>query len=213
MNSFLISSKDQAKKSDYINSICKEQEVDRFDIEEITPEKTMGISEVRQLQKTLFLKPRRKKKAVIVRADFGITVDAQNAFLKSLEESPESTLIFISVPSLNNILPTIKSRCKNVVLTDEISISIEEAHEALKLIDEIKNGYIPKKLKIAQDVSREKADLLCWIEKIIFALRERAINGNRENLELLKKFQKTYSLIKTTNANSRLVLENLFLDL
>jgi len=213
MNSYLISSSEEAKRTSYIKNICDHEKIDRFDITEFTPDKILGISEVRELRKKLFLKPRGKKKAVIVNANYGITVTAQNALLKSLEEPPESTLIFLSVSSFGDIIPTIKSRCKNVELSRNISFSKEEVTESMKLIEEIKQSTLGKRLKIAQDLSKDKNELLNWMEKIILILREVSIKENGKELDSLKRVEKNYIIIKTTNVNHRLVLENLFLSL
>src|SRR3989344_5694025 len=48
-----------------------------------------------------------------------ITLEAQNALLKILEEPPNNTIIIITTPKKELLLPTIISRCKVIVLQEK----------------------------------------------------------------------------------------------
>ena len=83
------------------------------DISFTVPEKDeIKIDAVRRLEEILFLKPleAEKKIAIIDDAD-RMNINAANAFLKTLEEPPENSLIIL-VTSNPDVLPdTIRSRC------------------------------------------------------------------------------------------------------
>ena len=67
-------------------SICLEKETSQFDLTIESFEKTVGIEEVRNFTKKLFLKPfQGNSKALIINAPLGITIESQNALLKYLK--------------------------------------------------------------------------------------------------------------------------------
>lgn len=76
-------------------------------------EKT-GIEEIRKL-KEFFARKRwaeKGKRIVLVNFGKGLSIEAQNALLKTLEELKSGNYIFISVPSQETLLTTITSRCQ-----------------------------------------------------------------------------------------------------
>lgn len=84
----------------------------------ITPEKgTISIDAVRQLQhflqlKTLGDKPLRR--AIIVEHAECLTTEAQNAYLKLLEEPPADTIMVLTADNQRSLLPTILSRVQSL---------------------------------------------------------------------------------------------------
>ena len=81
----------------------------------ITREKgkaSIGIDEIRRMRADLQIKPyANAHKIYIVQDAEKLTVQAQNALLKTLEEPPEYAVIFLIANGLVNFLPTILSRC------------------------------------------------------------------------------------------------------
>lgn len=87
----------------------------------IVPEKdksSIGIEAVRDLQQFVKLKLPADQpwRIVIVAEAGGLTVEAQNAFLKLLEEPPERTVFVLCAPSEQALLPTIRSRSQHMVV-------------------------------------------------------------------------------------------------
>src|SRR3989304_5999369 len=98
MQSFLITAKDKNIVSSYISNLLKEREINSLDINLQVYEKAMGIRDVRNIQGQILLRPfRGKTKAVVIQAYENITIEAQNALLKVLEEPPANTVIIISI--------------------------------------------------------------------------------------------------------------------
>lgn len=85
------------------------------DIIFITHEKpgTIGVDDIRrQINTDVAIKPYSgPKKIYIVSEGEKMTVQAQNALLKTLEEPPEYAVILILTDNVNTLLPTILSRC------------------------------------------------------------------------------------------------------
>lgn len=213
--STLILAKEKSKASAHISNFLKEEGIDPIDINLQTFEKAMGIPDVRNIQKSISLKPfRGKTKAVVIQAYEDITTEAQNALLKVLEEPPANTLIIISISRKELLLPTILSRCKITELTEEeLAIDDEDIARFNDALNVIFNGRIGDKLKAAQNIAADKEEAM-WISKMSVFVKEKVIENytDPKYLNLLRQLQKTYSVIKSTNANKRVALENLFLS-
>lgn len=223
MQSFIITSKDPQTREQYILKLCNERGVDALDIEIIKPGESIGITEVRSLQKNLFLKPLRgKMRATILQKCDTITIPAQNALLKILEEPPQTTLIILSVSQKEILLPTILSRCEIIELKNVIEdITGNEVNQYTADVLSLVESGTGTKLKRAQDLSKNKDETAMWLEKTIITCREKMIedifNDNNETMKQLRNmlvsFQKTLIILKTTNVAPRFALENLFLSI
>lgn len=222
MQSFLIISKDPETSEEYALTLCKQHNIDPFDIAIIEQqEESIGIAEIRTLQKSLFLKPfKSKTKAAILKNAQNLTVAAQNALLKVLEEPPNNTLIILTVTQKDLLLPTILSRCTIIGLEDKAyELSKKETTEYVEVLSSLLSDGVGEKLKRAQDLSKNKDEAVVWLENMIIVSRQKLLedilNNNNETIEqfnnVIVSFQKTLIILKTTNVAPRFALENLFL--
>ncbi len=81
--------------------------------------KAIGIELIRQLDHFLSLKvPRRglPNRIIIIEDGHLLTIEAQNALLKRLEEPPVGTLFIITTSQVQNLLSTIRSRAPMIVV-------------------------------------------------------------------------------------------------
>ena len=80
----------------------------------IMPERnSIGIESIRQLQSFLRLKTTGKefiRRIVIIEDAQDMTTEAQNAFLKIMEEPPADTVVILTVTDEKTLLPTVVSR-------------------------------------------------------------------------------------------------------
>lgn len=82
------------------------------DIFVISPQKTaITIDQIRELKKHIFQKPVKEKfKFVTIENAQKLTIEAQNALLKILEEPPEHAILILEAFDKTELLPTIISR-------------------------------------------------------------------------------------------------------
>ena len=74
---------------------------------------TIGVNSIRTLIEEINKKPYEgDKKVIIIYNAHKMTVQAQNAFLKTIEEPPKNVTILLLCENLGVILDTIKSRCQ-----------------------------------------------------------------------------------------------------
>lgn len=87
------------------------------DIKKVIPQekkKTIGVDDIRNLNEDVYIKPFfSEHKIYIIEGDL-LTVEAQNAFLKTLEEPPAYAVFIIIVSDAEKLLPTVRSRCATV---------------------------------------------------------------------------------------------------
>lgn len=210
MQSLIIASKNQEIRENEISKICREFKIDHFDITIIENEKSLGIEEIRNLKKTIFLKPfKSTKKAVVLKNAQTLTIEAQNALLKLLEEPPADTIIILSSQRADSFLPTIISRCKIIEIKEKTKDKIPDDY--LNILKSLKNYGVGERLKLAQDLSKDKESALDSLEKMILALRIEMLKENGF-ANSIRSLQKTHTILSTTNANPRLIMENLFLS-
>jgi DNA polymerase-3 subunit delta' len=91
--------------------------------------KGISIETIRSVQTFLQLKtPGRNaiRRALIIEHGESMSIEAQNAFLKILEEPPNDTIIIITSLSTDSLLPTIKSRAQQIkVLPVSLTQSVD----------------------------------------------------------------------------------------
>ncbi len=214
MHSFLIIGKPIEKAKNYAFDFCLKNKIDKIDIAFIESEKAVGIGQVRDFQKRIFLKPfKSEQKAVILEAGNGLTLESQNALLKVLEEPPKNTIIMLLVESSESILPTIISRCK-IIFLDKDNVGQKDLDEYEKILLSLKNSGVGDRLRLAQDKSKDKETALRFVEGLILSAESiLKTSPSKELVGTIRLMQKTYTEIKTTNANLRLSVENFVLSL
>src|SRR3989344_3089063 len=92
----------------------------------------LGIVDARKIKDHFSLKPYSAKGRTVVLEDATtLTVDAQNALLKTLEELPEEGIIILGADSDAKFLPTVLSRCQIIKLEPVIATLSEVEGEAI----------------------------------------------------------------------------------
>lgn len=78
-----------------------------------TDKKSFSVSDIRAWQKDVWLPPTvAEKKIVVIDEAEKLTIQAQNALLKTLEEPPSDTVFILLTDSISEILSTVISRCR-----------------------------------------------------------------------------------------------------
>jgi DNA polymerase-3 subunit delta' len=100
-----------------------------------TDKLSIGVDEVRDLVRRSALAPvGRRWQVMIVEDADRLTDQAANALLKAIEEPTDRTVWMLCAPTVEDLLPTIRSRCRLVTLTTP---SAEEVAAFLTRIDDV----------------------------------------------------------------------------
>jgi len=91
------------------------------------------IEQIRESMKFLAMKsfcaPR---KILLIKNAQNLNINAANAFLKTLEEPPDNSIILMSAVSMEGILPTIVSRCRKIFMPPEKDTAMTIDPDTLK---------------------------------------------------------------------------------
>jgi len=114
---------------------------------EIKPDgNSIKIAQIRKLQSDILVKPYKSYKIYVIDEAQKMTVEAQNALLKTLEEPPKYAIIILITNNKESLLDTIKSRCEIIKFTP---IPMQEVASYLTV-----NGIDSKRASLLANFSR-----------------------------------------------------------
>ena len=137
---------------------------------------SIKIAQIRNLQSDIVIKPHKKYKIYIIDKAEKMTLEAQNALLKTLEEPPEYAIIILVTNNKEGLLPNIRSRCEIVKFTPIPFIEIKnylinqgiEPNRA-NLLSSFSRGSMKKALELASsnEFYEMKENVQKYIETIL----------------------------------------------
>lgn len=137
---------------------------------------SIKIAQIRELQSDIIIKPHSNYKIYIINHAEKMTVESQNALLKTLEEPPEYAIIILITNNKESLLPTIRSRCEIIKF---LPISIIELKKYLMdrdieeskatLLANFSRGSIEKALELSEssDFSIMRDDIQKYMQYIL----------------------------------------------
>ncbi|TSC31768.1 DNA polymerase III subunit delta' [Corallococcus sp. Z5C101001] len=180
-----------------------------------TPSRELRVEQIRQLQERLALRglESKRKVAILVSAE-QMNIQAQNAFLKTLEEPPAETTLILVASAMDRLLPTIRSRCSKVYF-GPLPVELVARHvrqerkldaDTAALAAVMSGGSLGRALALDVDALKERKDVLTAFESLsgqdlpaLLRFAE-AHGGSREDadaaLELLLLWTRDVSLVK-----------------
>lgn len=134
-------------------------------------EKTIKVGHVREdVENAVHLSPYENPyKVFIIDGAERMNFNAQNAFLKTLEEPPRNSVIILITPLADLLIPTVRSRCQAVVFQPLPEEEVRRFLESEKpeeenpcLVSRISGGSIGKAMGTDEDYMRKRTEyLLC----------------------------------------------------
>jgi DNA polymerase III gamma/tau subunit len=194
--------KKQIKK--YLKTITKEGDL-FFEITPLTSEYSINeVKEVIKETKIYF-----KQKRIYLFPNFHLSsLEAQNTFLKVLEEPASNVQFILTTNNPNSMLSTIRSRAKIINLENKPVLELEKDIETalITLIEE-------KKLNILSDLkflAKTKDEGLKILDQIILFFKER-LSTDRYSPLILKEILKKKSLMESNNLNPQLTIDHILI--
>jgi DNA polymerase III delta prime subunit len=163
MHSFIVEGGDRESRSLYIQDLLKAP----TELIHLVAEKTsLTIKQIQDLAGALSISARLPRIVWIEEANL-LTVPAQNALLKMLEEPPESTSFYLTLNSATSPLPTIRSRCSLINLPNTPNLpNSANILSDLKQIMSLSPGD-----RLIAIVKRDRSESILWITEIESALK------------------------------------------
>ncbi len=172
--------------------------------------KELSIGQIRQIKKEIIITS--GSRLYIISYFDTATIEAQNAFLKTLEEKNKMIQFILVVQNEQKLLPTILSRVKRVVLHSHQSFWTEKVEKQItKLISEVITGSTTRFLANPDISSITKVDAYKLIDNIIYYFQRQLWKKEEKAISILKKSLELRYLIENNNLNSQLAVDNLLI--
>ncbi len=184
--------------------------------------KTIGIELVRKAQEFLQTKPFSEKyKLVVVLEAEKLTIQAQNALLKTLEEPPTYVSVILECPTEESLLPTVISRCKKQAITadDETPENSKKINSALQEML-APTGNLGDRLGLSEKLSKLEREEIQTLLEMYVREQRKLLLANSQDAETIKclgqNIETTLKVLKDlqdTNIGLRISLDHLLLEL
>jgi DNA polymerase III delta prime subunit len=176
---------------------------------------SIGIDEIKDLQEEMRYKPFQEKVQIALILDSKkLTTQAQNAFLKTLEDGSDQTVYILVAQNEKELLPTIISRSKKLYSKEKLKKkSVEEKFDMCFGNDDLIYCFSE-----FEKIAKEKIDTLDYLDRYLDSLQDELRNGIKKGLSV-EDITEKISLVNITkgrvnaNGNRRLLLENLYLQI
>jgi DNA polymerase III subunit delta' len=167
----------------------------------------LKIEQVRELQRTVALRPyEARHRVAILRRFHEANPAASNALLKTLEEPPRNVVLILTADDVKLLLPTILSRCQHLPLralpAEDIANALEQHWNVpqadAQLLARLSAGRIGWAIRAMEndDLLRRRADGLALLEGLLnqnrsarFAEAEKLAKDKGATVELLQHWQ------------------------
>lgn len=236
-HSYLLSGSQNIGKLDFAKRFCEFIGCKFPDLMTVDIKEEIKIEKIREIQDFLSYKAYNGGfKSVIVANAQLMNTEAQNCFLKTLEEPKGQTLIFLISSKPDMLLDTIKSRCQQIKFFGKPAESQEEIERAEKILGgllKVAGADMASKFQYAKSVDFEETslqDILGPLEKYTrYILFKKALGDEKGYFASIKSPMESYSVEKLkniieliedintkatfTNINQKLALENLLLEI
>lgn len=171
----------------------------------IEADSKLGIEQARIIKEYFSLKPYQSRgRGVILEDATDLTLDAQNALLKTLEELPQNALFILGADSDSKFLPTVLSRCQIVRMSKAPADAVKSDNQQI-------SGSEVERLLAASITERfEYVEKLKDKNQLLQALLTYFHKKLPKNAQFTKKLLETERWSKQ-NVNIRAILEYLML--
>jgi len=212
LHAILIISPDALQALTLAKKLSQNDLAPQPDVLTIAAEPSISIQKIKTLTKFLSHKPyQNDQKIVFIPQADQLTLPAQNALLKTLEEPPAHSLIILVSPHQNQLLPTIISRCEIHRLIPDSSLNSQFITLQKNIYSTIASQSIGQKINFISQYSASKIAALEFCQNQLKYLRFLMLTKNQfVLLPTIKALTQTISRLNQ-NLNPKLVLENLIL--
>lgn len=195
---------------DFLPRLLQSENINHPDIRLVAPEgDTLTIGQIRELRAWLSLSPFSSDKKIAVLSEAGkMNIEAQNAFLKVLEEPVPATYIFLLAGHAQQLLPTIFSRVVPIYFNGSSPqpTPLEFLSPFLETTD------ISERLRLWLKSGPTKEEVRPWLEKVIPELRQ--ILLQTPSLKSAKTIRMLLEALSgKSGQNWNLIAENIIINL
>jgi DNA polymerase III delta prime subunit len=176
--------------------------------------KSIKLEDIATFKAKMIFKPFQSAQQVGIILDAQhLTTEAQNALLKTLEESNKSTRFILTVNNSKNILPTINSRCE-ILYPHDTSEVINDTADIITFLD----ADFHAKFDIVENIAKkEKFATLKFLDRLARVYHQQLLDTeiaiDKDKLKHEKFINDLYIHIKSSNISRKTALIDLVIQL
>jgi DNA polymerase III subunit delta' len=139
------------------------------------PSREIRVEQVRRLQERLALRPLESRhKMVLLLPAEAMNPQAQNAFLKTLEEPPPDTVLLLISAAPDRLLPTLRSRCARLgfgplphaLVKEQVQLRKELPPEVAEAVAALADGSLERALALDAEHLADRRGLIERFEAV-----------------------------------------------
>lgn len=206
----IVISRTLEKQEEYIQKFTAEHSIRSYNIYRIKPLKTeVTIEQIRSITHEVITQTQEPRLFICYSFD-NANIEAQNAFLKTLEEKHLQNYFILLAANNERIIATIRSR-SNIIQIDPHGSNFEIRPETEAFLTRVysANGYEFLSDEVIQNISREEAEI--FIDEFILYMRKLLRNGKANVIKIIKKSFQSKQLLQNNNLNPQLTIDNLLI--
>ncbi|NTU46940.1 hypothetical protein HGA88_04925 [Candidatus Roizmanbacteria bacterium] len=187
--------------NEYIQQFTKEQSFSPFTTISLTPEKTeYTIEQIRTIKTELIVVSPTPRLYILHDFDHS-SLEAQNAFLKTLEERKNTQFILV-VSLLDRLIPTIQSRCRVVKLDRQSAVPREGMNT---VVDAVLTSETMAFLSDPLILGINREDALLFLDEVVQILGKKIDRVGTTTV--LRDALHTKKLLQNNNLNPQLAID------
>lgn len=199
----IVISNQKKSFSDYLDVYKSQNKISDNYVFEIAPQaKELSIIQIKEVKKRIiydFTEPQ-----LYIFYDFDTaSLEAQNAFLKTLEEKQENVHFILIVKNVYKLLPTIVSRSNIIKLDEELVVKADD-----RLQDYLKTGDL--KTLESYTLAQKDLDPVVVIDSWISYFRSK-LAVSKSSSKILREIVRTRALIINNNVSPQLAIDHLLI--
>ncbi len=194
MHAYLVTGNDKEVVSEKVSELVHKTSEESYEFP------IQKIEEVRNLQSFLKL-TLAKPTSIVIRDIHNATVEALNAFLKSLEEPQKNVNFILTATSEDKVLPTIVSRCQIIRIKNQESRigNFEKEEEFLKSPVGEKFAYIDK--------VKGREEAISFLENVIMLLHDKLKLEKDNFLSLARNLKSAQAALNALSMNGNVTIQ------
>ncbi len=201
----IVESTDQERIQNYLLDYTREKHIPAYNVFEYSPElKEFSIREIREIILETHHHTTEPRLFHLKNFDTA-SLEAQNAFLKTLEEHQEQISFVLSVEHATRLLPTIRSRSKIITLKNA-----RGEHEDGKIDLLLKHESSPIRFFAKSSNTIAKSDIPKKLQSLITHYRSR-LHIDQSAPSILKKIMYQQNLMRYNNLDPQTAIDSVIL--
>ncbi len=178
MHAFLVTGGTKESRMNWVTKTLNDREVSAFDRMVLASEEgTLGVASVRDFTKRLSLAPfQGTLLAGIIEDAHRLTVEAQNALLKTLEEPGPKSMLYLSAINADVLLPTIASRCQVISLGATDQYTQDDLLQCFKTLKQMIDARPGERIKLIDAIAPDRDAAKAWVERAIASAHQELVH-------------------------------------